>query len=187
MDFLHTLSQKATLAYNSIIHKLDASGSAYSISISHAKIHEGNSYIIQEGITLNNASKEYLITTPDTSSRAHLTFEILGSLDTSFSLTEGSEKTGGTEMTPYNRNRNSDNESVLTFTHTPSGSEGSSTELLSAKFGNASGVLGSGGIGQNRTSRHELILQPNESYLLTVTALSANDNNITVTFDWYEV
>jgi hypothetical protein len=157
-----------------------------SITVPHHEIHEGNGYVVQEGIQLNNASKEYLIVTPDTTKWTHMIINVLGSQDTSVRFVEGTGKTGGTALTEINRNRNSNNTAGVVVTHTPAGAEGGVTVLFTAQFGIATASGGRGGAGAQAEGRAEFILKQNNSYSLTVTALSANVNNITVDIDWYE-
>ena len=58
------------------------SGANIGIDFPHHEIHEGDNYVVQEGIQLNNGSKEYLITTPDTTKLAHMVIAIEGGQDT---------------------------------------------------------------------------------------------------------
>ena len=157
-----------------------------SIASPHHEIHKGDNYVVQEGIQLNNDSKEYLITTPDTPKLAHMVIAIEGGQDTSGRLVEGTGKTGGTGMTAVNRDRNSVNEAKVTVTHSPSGVEGSITPIFTCQFGIPAAGGGRGGSGGTLPGRSEFILKRNTKYSFIVTALSANDNNICVVIDWYE-
>lgn len=155
------------------------------IEVVHHEAHEGKRFFVHEGIVLNASSKEYLITTPNTTTWAHMTLVIKGSLDFSIRFFEGTGKTGGVAMDEIDHNRNTANASTTIVTHTPTGTEGAGTVILTGLFGTPTlggGRGGEGGEGQ----RDEIILKQNEKYSLLVTALSANDNNITVDIDWYE-
>jgi hypothetical protein len=164
----------------------DSTHAGKSIAYPHSEIHDGNSYVVEEGIQLNNASKVYLITAPNTTKWAHMTFYVDGAQDTSYTCAEGSTHTGGTAMAEINRNRNSANTAGVTITHTPAGAIGTPTTLFSSQFGIATAAGGRGGGGGEGANREEFILKQNENVVCTVTALSANANNITVVFDWYE-
>lgn len=156
------------------------------VDFPHHEIHEGDRYLVKEGIQLNSDSKDYLITTPNTTKWGHLTIDIQGSRDTLITFVEDSAHTGGTAIAAVNRNRNSGNSAALTVTHTPGGVAGAPTTMFSCQFGIPTGAGGRGGGGGAATDRGEFILKQNTKYLLTVTALSANDNNICVAIDWYE-
>ncbi|KKL05878.1 hypothetical protein LCGC14_2601610, partial [marine sediment metagenome] len=112
--------------------------------------------------------------------------DVIGAQDTSILLVEGSAHTGGTAMLEVNRNRNSATTAGTTVTHTPGGSAGTPTQMFSCQFGIPQAGGGRGGGGGAQVGRAEYMLKQNTKYLLTVTALSANDNNICVSIDWYE-
>lgn len=156
------------------------------ITDAHHHIHAGERYVVQEGIQLNSGSKNYLITTPNTTSWAHMTIDVEGGMDTQIVFVEGSTHTGGTVMPPRNRNRNTgDGAGGVIVAHTPGGVAGAPTEIFSCQFGIPTSGGGRGGGGGTQQGRSEFILKQNTKYLLTVTALSANDNNICVSIDWY--
>lgn len=165
----------------------DMSGHMVMIETPHHKVHEGDRYVVQEGIVLNDTSKEYLITTPDTPAWAHMTIDIEGAQDTSVRFVEGTGKTGGVAMLEINRQRNNPNRAGLTITHTPTGTEGTVIVLFTCQFGIAQAAGGRGGGGGIAPGRAEFILKQNTKYSLIVTALSANANNICVNIDWYEL
>ncbi len=172
--------------FDELLPKDNISGAAIGIESSHNKIHEGNNYVVQEGIQLNNGSKEYLITTPDTPKLGHMVIAIEGGQDTLGRFVEGTGKIGGTPMTAINRNRNSANTADVTVTHSPTGTEGSVTTMFTCQFGIPAVGGGRGGSGGTLPGRNEFMLRRNTKYSLTLTALSANDNNICVVIDWYE-
>lgn len=163
------------------------------ISMEDHKRHTGALFVFKEGITLNNSSKEYLITIPDSHLRFHFWAEIQGSLDTSYELIENTQKVGGVLLTMLNKERYASGDphggrhtqAGFSLTHSPTGSNGSVIVLESGRFGSAlhsSGMGGSGGIG---ITDHTLG-KPDGKYLLKVQALSVGINNITVKILGYE-
>lgn len=156
------------------------------VTSAHHHVHDGERFVVQEGIVLNGASKDYLITTPNTTKWAHMTIDIEGGQDTSILLVEDTARTDGTAMAAINRNRNSATVAGITVAHTPGGVAGAPTTMFSCQFGIPTSGGGRGGGGGTQQGRSEFVLKQNTKYLLTVTALSANDNNICVSIDWYE-
>ncbi len=155
------------------------------IEYEHCKIHRGDSYMFEEGIQLNDATKGYLLETPDYP--IHFTLEVTGSQDTHIAFYELSSGLGttGTQVFSRNRNRNSGKISdvVLSYDY---GGTGSFRQLISALWGIPAAAGGRGGGGGEFAGRHEWILKPNWQYLVHVNAWSANPNNITVSLNWYE-
>lgn len=153
------------------------------VDFAHHKIHDGEHYFFEEGIILGAAaSREYLIVTPDSDMLPHLTIRIKYGLAGSAEFYEDTTKTGGTSLTPRNRNRSAGDLSPVTLTHTPSGT-GDGTLLFDTTHGSTGGGPNSSG-GENR-GESEIMLKPNSSYLFRVTSAEA-DNRITVLLNWYE-
>ncbi len=175
-----------TRTLDTIDEKDEITGTLVSIDSPHHEIHKGHNYLVQEGLQLNNNSKEYLITTPDLPKLAHMVIAIEGGQDTLGRFVEGTGKTGGTAIPAINRNRNSSEPATTTVTHTPAGVEGSVDVIFTCQFGIPAAGGGRGGSGGTLPGRNEIILKRNTKYSFTITALSANDNNICMVIDWYE-
>lgn len=159
------------------------------VDIANHKAHEGSRFFLHEGFVLNSGatgSKEYLITTPDSSKWAHMTINVKGSLIFSLRFFEGTGKTAGTPMVGVDHNRNTANTPTTIITHTPTGSEGSGLVLFTSRHGHPTLFGGRGGEGGEGGGRDAITLKKNEKYSLLVTALSANDTNMTVDIDWFE-
>lgn len=175
---------------STIVSPIDTlSSGVITTAFTHHEAHEGKRFLVHEGFVLNSggtASKEYLIITPNTTAWAHITLDVKGSLAFSTRFFEGTGKTGGTVMAEIDHNRNTANTATMIITHTPTGTEGAGTVLFTSRHGHPSIGGGRGGEGGGDGGRDELILKQNEKYSFTVTALSANDTNITVDIDWYE-
>jgi len=155
------------------------------LSYEHHEIHAGNYFTCQEGFVLNNAARSYLIRPPKSSKECHMEIHITGSQDTSFAFYENSGYDPGLKCVTGCRNRiiNTISETEINIA---AGGAGAPTLLVSGQFGIAATAGGRGGGSGVTSSREEVILSPNFKYAFTVTALSANVNNITVSFDFYE-
>ena len=153
------------------------------VDYSHHEIHVGNHYYYMDSVELNNAAvQNYLITTPDTTTQAHMIIYADGSAITMFQLYEATDKTGTTLQTIINNNRNSANTSSLIIHKGISGGTTDGTLIQTYKSGSATQ--------QSRSSAtvrddSEIILKRNTKYIFRVTSFT--DNNLTnVDFSWYE-
>jgi hypothetical protein len=154
------------------------------IAFPHHEIHEGDSYCCCHGLVLGAATADYLIVAPAAPAETHLTFAIVASLDLDAWFFEGTTRTGGTPITPNQRNRNSSNAAATAIASAPgAGTDG--TELASIKVGDPSGPGALAGGGASSDGRHEWILKSGESYLLRIKSVSAACR-VTVFLDWYE-
>lgn len=161
------------------------------IGYEHHEIHDGNHYLFQEGFVLNAATKTYLLTVPNSTKWPHVTFTVMGSQDTSATLIEGTTLSSTNAASIINRDRNTGTpvQAGMIISKNPSGVPvpvNDASIMFSTRFGIAANAGGRGGAGVDFSLRNELILRQNTKYLFHVTAASANENNITVSFDWYE-
>lgn len=160
------------------------SGATMGITFPHHEIHEGAAYCACHALELGAATREYLITAPAGPVETHITLAVLASLDLDAWLFEDTTLTGGTPITPGNRNRNSANSADTTIAHTPSGS-GDGNQMLNLMVGDPTGPGALAGGGASSDGRHEFILKSGAKYLLRLTSVSAGCR-ITVFLDWYE-
>ena len=164
-----------------------SSGVSEGIEFEHHEIHEGHGFTFQEGFALNDEPRYYLIQAADTKREPHIIITASGSQDTSVLFQEGSTLGGDTVLNVRNRNRRSNIPPQTRIWRGTTGVEtGTLLNLFSAQWGIATASGGRGGAGGQAPGRHEFILARDTKYLLTITALSANVNNITVFLDWYE-
>ena len=153
------------------------------ISFAHYKVHIGKHFIYTDHVVLGAAgTQDYLITTPDTSTWAHMTFHLSGSAITQWELYEGSDKTGTTLQTIGNSNRNSSNTSVLTLHKGTSGGTTDGTKLHLYKCGSSTNQARSDAQSENG---EEITLMQGTKYILRTTSGSA-DNLTNVRLEWYE-
>lgn len=155
------------------------------ITYPHHEIHDGSRYFYAELITLGNSgTREILITTTDTAKHGHFTMEISANKETVVRLFEDSDSTGGTALTPRNRNRNYPDAATISLAHTPTVTT-DGTLLIIEQFGEATGPATSKAGGTTSGGRLELVLKQNTKYLLRITSAS-DTNDINIILDWYE-
>ena len=149
------------------------------IEIEHHEIHEGESFSAVYQATKDDAETlDLQITTPATE-YLHSVLEASSTLEAEVALYEAPTTSGGTAVTAYNRNRNSQNVAAATVAHTPTVSAVGT--LLAAT------TIGTGkSVGGNLRGISEWILKPSTKYLLRITS-GSNGNIITATLDWYRV
>lgn len=161
----------------------DLDGAIPTISHPHHETHEGNHFYYTEYNTIaSGATRELMLTTPNTSKLINFRFIIHATLVTTVTLFEGTSKTGGTAVTILNNYRDHANVSGATLTHTPAGS-GDGTAIFVTSFGSASNPANASGGAV--TQDDEIILKKNTKYLLRI-ASSTNSNLVSTKLVWYE-
>lgn len=153
----------------------------------HKELHDGKHFFVSGFETENSAGKiEFIVTTPDTTVRAHLLFSVQGSEKVTAEVFEGASGiTGGASTTPVNSNRNSANTSVFTITKDPTSITGDGNRIDAYSVGTASLTPSAqGNIGEAKREE-ELILKQNTVYLFRITS-GADANTISYKASWYE-
>lgn len=154
------------------------------LSYEHHELHEGNHFFYEDAVTLASAGvQDYLITTPNTTKYAHLTFRATGNAITEVDFFEATDKTGTTLQTVYNNNRNSSTTATTTIHKGTSGGTTDGTKIGFMKSGSSTGT-------SSRTNAqafrdNEIILKRNTKYILRITS-GTNDNLTNVVLEWYE-
>ena len=174
--------------------RLDASTHVMeTMEYEHHEIHSGSSFFFEEGFALNNASRNYLIETAKTDREPHMVITVLGAQDTYVELVKRTDHTpGGEAVIIQNRNERSTKRPETRIWRDPGGGDGGEAQKMwCARFGVPAVGGAKAASGGDSSTRHEIILAKRSGqnigkYKLRVTALSQNDNNITVSFDWYE-
>lgn len=153
------------------------------LDYSHHEIHAGSHYFVTDYQTIGSASSvDWLITTPDTTSWAHLTFEVQGSAVTTTVLYEGTDRTGSTGLSEINNDRNSVNVAAVTVHRGVAGGTTDGTAIWQQSGGSATAQF-RGGTTTGEAS--EIILKQNTKYILRVTSGTAG-NICSVKIRWYE-
>jgi len=149
------------------------------IDYSHHEIHRGSHYFVSGYEILgSSATASFFITTPDSTSWAHMTFTVQGTDKVTLKFCESASGiTGGSSITPINNDRNSSNTSGLTLLYNATAvNTGSTIDSYSA---GASKRIG------NITRDEEIILKQNTTYYFQITSGAAS-NTISYKGSWYE-
>lgn len=145
----------------------------------HHQVHEGETYRAQNAqASLGTNTVKYRITVPSGGPSPHMviTVDVYNGSAKAVLYAEASF-TGGSAVTPYNRNRNSTNTPTTTVTSGVTSTDGTAIETF--YVGAGSKVAGTG------RSDSEWILKTNRKYRLDVTGLGAGTEAI-IGFGWYE-
>jgi hypothetical protein len=153
----------------------------------HRETHEGEGFSLCHLFEDVGASEhaDILIQT-GASKELHFTFAAEAEGKAYAFLYEGTEATGGTALTPFNRLRSSSETSDAAFTHTPLFDSVPELGTLLAC------ALIPGGIGGNSvgatggSGRQEIVLKINTFYLVRTTNKAGSAKDISKTLSWYE-
>lgn len=161
------------------------------ISSDHNYIHAGKGFSLINTATINDGvTLKFSFTTPNVradSTKKYIHWRPAG-ISTSaaglgYRLYEASTNiSGGSVVTPVNRNRDSSKKSQMTIYQGATATEG--TLIQSMNFGTSGNpVAASGGSGG---ADHELVLAPNTAYTISLVNLGGANSSVTWDFFWYE-
>jgi hypothetical protein len=151
------------------------------IDYAHHEIHGGSTFHVNDVIAMTNAQVvDYLITTPNTARWAHLGYEI-DPLDSGIALGifEGADRVGTTALIAYNRDRNSATTATTTMHRGHSAGTTDGVQIVTRRTGTKT-------IGASTGDSTERIMKQNTKYIFRVTNLSAQTNNVSLRWFWYE-
>lgn len=155
-----------------------------SIDYAHHKNHMGALFRYSDSVTLaSGIAQVYLLTTPNSSKRVHLTFSIDGTVVTSVEMHEGGDRVGTTLQTAYNANRTSAVTPEMLIHKGISGGTTDGTQLMRYSSGTTTGPSKSGAEAAFET---EWILKPNTKYLIRITS-GTNGNLVNFQPTWIEM
>ncbi len=171
------------------------------IEYEHHEIHSGSSFTCNYENTTTNIGEMTVIAfnTPNTTKWIHFVADISSTGACYVLLCENTsiDVGEGTEITIYNRNRNSTNTStVSSIEATPSAGEATSYNEVQAAGANITttttlerNYLGAGDkktLGGSTRATQEWVLDQNQQYAVIVVAQTNDDAVTTITLDWYE-
>ena len=156
------------------------------IDYAHYEIHEQNAYdLVYSALKADTQTMEVRVGVSTSAKRPHMIVHVASALASTVEVWFNTTKTDvvGNRLTPLNRDQGSSNTSLLTFCHTPGGSQAGNANILqyigSASAGGRTDVGGKSG------GRNEWKLARGKAYLFKLTS-RANGNALTFAFDWYE-
>jgi len=161
------------------------------IEYEHTEVHGGSSYTAHLSTSdLDDNPLRISFTTPNTTKWAHMLFYVSTTGEATFELQEAPTGgvSGGSNLTPYNHNRNSANASTLISTDDTNPGEltqgatvgTGATVLLQYEFGG-----GRNKVGAERRGDSEFVLLQNTKYQVNLTS-GTNDIRAVLEIDWYE-
>ena len=190
--------------YNSALNIDGITNSLKTIDYSHHEVHEGNSFTVHfDNTTADDDDHRSVIafTTPAGTKLGHLIMTVSASSPAEVFILEGPATVDlgeGTEVTIFNRNRNSDNTSMMLSLEDPAVA-GLATTFTEAQIAGASltggtaiehtVLVGGGGpkaVGGLSRGTEEWILGAGTTYLFYLQNIGTNANYHTINLDWYE-
>ena len=183
---------------------IDSKSNAFvDIDAEHHFVHDGKSYTVNYHNDVTNQNEQTVIgfNVPSGTNRVHMIIEASVTSVATISLYENPsiDNGEGTEINPFNRDRNSVNTSILqsveasptanevtTYDETQAAGANitTTTEILHEHIGQTGNPqTKSGGMVRGRV---EIILENNQQYAIVINADDANDNHHSITLNWYE-
>lgn len=162
----------------------ETTGALKTIDYAHHEIHDGSHFKAgYQDITMDTDDIIALVfTTPDSTKFMHWTMTAQTTGAATIQLFSGPTLSAeGTAVTPFNRNQNSDKESVMVVRHTPTITLNGTK--ISEKW--VGGVGFKETIGGETRGSSEIILKRNTQYLILCTA-NADGIKCAIGGDWYE-
>lgn len=155
------------------------------INWAHYEVHEGVSYSVADTVVADTTTVKWQITTPDSTTYAHLVFTLTCTGEATFLVTEGSDRNDGAPLDVVNRRRvGTPAVSSVVVSRTP---VGGSTDGATILFNMRKGITGQGAKNIEGGYTRELtewILKPDTKYVVSITTYA--DVHASCQFDWYE-
>lgn len=165
----------------------DITGSLVILDAPHHEIHEGEtfqvSYKSPDASPVGDNATVVFTLTVGANKTAHLIWDAACGGDFETEFYEGSTTTGGTNMTPQNKNRTFPNANTVTVVRDPTVSAaGTLLENIFAPGGTGPQASGSTSGGQ----RDEWILKKSTKYTIRLTNRSGGNQPVSLRAEWYE-
>jgi len=151
----------------------------------HHKLHDGYRFGYCDAITLGVATQDYLLVVPNTTLWPHFTYSFDGTAITSCAIYEGTDRTGTTLQTSFNKNRNSPIVAGMAVYKGTSGGTTDGTMICNYASGMATGNGSNFSVAGGGSFSGERILKQNTKYIIRLTSGTAG-NLCNMDMDWYE-
>ena len=157
------------------------SGALITIDDALRRIMEGAAFhVTDSNVIANTNSRTLLVTTPNTTARIYFSFHVGTNVLVQYYLYENPTISNvGTDVTVYNRDRNSTTAAAMTVKHTPT--------VSNVGTAISQGSYVTNNINVERVDNRLWILKANEEYLVRVTNNSGGNAQVTIVLDWDEV
>lgn len=144
----------------------------------HHETHEGKYWSVSNTVTLNSASRHYLVVPASSyGDPTHITFLVRANGEANFRIYNGTVATGGELLPAVNHNFIRPNASTTAIYNTPT-----ITSVGTLRVERHIGA--SRTVGESRAT-DEYVLLPGDKYLFSITTEAATVE-VTTTFSWYE-
>ena len=180
----------------------DTTGGVVTMDYAHHEVHEGDAFACHYHNDVTNVGEMTIIAfnTPDTTKWLHLVTQVSATTAAYFAIYEAADLDldEGTDLTVYNRNRNSATASTVTSIETsPEAGKATSydeTQAAGATLATTGEIhreyigAGSGNNASGGESRgtHEWILDQGVQYAFVLVSTTADDNTHSIILSWYE-
>ena len=155
------------------------------IDYAHHEIHGGSSFTVSDTLTCNTTTVKWMIVTPDSTTYAHLVFELSSTGEATYLVTGDADRTAGTSLSVVNRRRvGTPTVATTTVSRTPTGGNTDGATILFSKRAGITGVGSKSVEGGSARDTNEWILKPNTKYVVSITTYA--DVYATMKLDWYE-
>jgi len=163
----------------------EKTGAQVNVSCRNYAIHVGKAFALSLATDLDGFDKvspmTFAFTTPNTAMRVHMLMHGSANLAAILQIYEDTgvqaqfKLTGGTSVTPINKNRNNSTTSVSTVKHTPTIDAATDDALIHERYAGKAGSH----------EAFEFILKQNTQYLFRFLTLD-DDNEGSLNLDWIE-
>lgn len=159
----------------------ETSGALLTLDNSIHQLLEGKAFHLSDAnVVANTNSRTLLLTTPNTATRVYLGVKVATNVLVQYFIYENPTVSNvGTDLTSYNKDRNSAVAATLDVNHTPT--------VSSVGTVLTNGYLVTNNVNSESIEDRLWVLKQNEEYLVRVSNNSGGNAYITILLDWYEV
>jgi hypothetical protein len=155
------------------------------IDYEHHEVHAGSAFTVADTVVADTTTVKWMIVTPDSTKYSHLIFTLTSTGEATFLVTEGADRTAGTNLPPVNRRRvGTPTAATTTVSRTPTGGTTDGATTLFTMRNGITSVAAKNIEGGEARATNEWILKPNTKYIVSITTYATV--YATMLLDWYE-